>query len=375
MRYCIIILCVIWNAATLAANDMQRFTLDNGLKIIVKEDHRFPVVVSQIWYNIGSADEPGGLSGISHVLEHMMFKETTKYPVGYFAKTIAALGGQENAMTNYDYTVYFASLASAKLATALELEAIRMQNLVFNAAEFAKEIKVIQEERRLRTDNNPEAITYERYMAEAYLSIPYHHPIIGWMNDLKEMQVADVKAWYANFYAPNNATLVVVGDVKPNQVYQLAKIYFDAIPRHPNYLRKQQVEPPNTGPKFIKIQRPAKMPFLMLGYTVPSIKTSTTDWDIYALELIAGILDAGEGSRLSKNLIQKKFIANNIEVYYNPYTRYQTQFIITAIPAKLRSVDELRRAILSEIQNLQTTLIKSEELARIKTQLIAQKTF
>ena len=378
MRYFIMMFCAIWNINTFADNDLhdlKHFSLDNGLKIIIKEDHRFPVVASQIWYNIGSADEPSGLSGISHALEHMMFKATTQYPVGTFSKVIASLGGQENAMTSYDYTVYFENIVASQLAKVLNLESIRMQHLVFDPAGFAKEIKVIQEERRLRTENNPEALTYERYMAMAYLSVPYHHPIIGWMHDLKTLQRSDLQAWYANFYAPNNATLVIVGDINSDKAYRLAKIYFSNIARHPDYIRKPHMEPPNVGAKLITVHHPAKQSLLMLGYTVPSKKTATQETEIYALELIAGILDAGDGARLHHILMQQKLIASNVEVYYNPYTRYQTQFLITATPATHHTINELKQAILTEIHNLQTTLVTSKELDRIKTQLISQKIF
>ena len=358
-----------------AAEPIQKFSLDNGLKILVKEDHRAPVVVSMIWYNVGSADEPGGITGVSHALEHMMFKGTSQYPLGVFSKTIAALGGQDNAMTNYDYTAYFEKIAAVELPIAFELEADRMQNLLLNSHEFHKEIKVIREERRLRTEDNQQAMTFEHYMAAAHLTEPYHHPIIGWMGDLNEMKLDDVKAWYNNFYTPNNATLVVVGDVSGPKVAELANLYFGKLTRHPSYQRKKQIEPTNLGPKFIEIHAPAKLPMLMMGYTVPSTTTAKHRFEPYALELAAGILDAGNSARFSKNLIRGSHIASHADTYYNLYSRYQTQFIILGTPAKNRTHDELKRMLLKEIKRLQNELVPESELARVKTQIIAPKTF
>lgn len=231
-------------------SQVQEFILNNGLKILVKEDHRAPIAVSMIWYNVGSADEPGGITGVSHAIEHMMFKGTEKFPLGVFSKTIAEMGAQANAFTNNDYTAFFEKIDASKLATSFELEADRMNHLLLDANEFAKEIKVIQEERRLRTDDNPQALAFERFLATAHLSAPYHHPVIGWMNDLKQMKVEDVREWYKKYYAPNNATLVVVGDVNPEQVRALAENYFGALPKQPVPERKLKREPPELGKKL-----------------------------------------------------------------------------------------------------------------------------
>ncbi|STX52526.1 zinc protease (peptidase, M16 family) [Legionella busanensis] len=358
-----------------ATADVQKFTLDNGLKIIVKEDHRAPVAVSMIWYNVGSADEPGGITGVSHALEHIMFKGTAKYPLGVFSKTIAAVGGQENAFTNYDYTAYYEKLAASQLPISFELEADRMQHLLLNKEEFSKEMLVIQEERRQRTDDNPQALVFERFLATAHLSDPYHHPIIGWMDDLKNLKVGDAKAWYQSFYAPNNATLVVVGDVDAKKVYDLAKVYFGQIPKKPTFIRKAQTEPPAFGPKSVEIHTPAQLPMLMFGYNVPSLKTAAAPWEAYALELITGILDAGESSRFAKSLVRGSHLASSANVYYNLYARYPTQFMLFGMPSQAHTLPELKAGLLKEIKKLQTNLVSAPELQRIKTQIIAQKTF
>lgn len=373
MRLALSILFLFLSSQSLA--DVQKLTLANGLKIIVKEDHRAPVAVTMVWYNTGSADEPGGMTGVSHALEHMMFKGTSKYARGMFSKKIALLGGQENAFTNYDYTAYFEKIAASQVATTLELEADRMQNLLLDNDEFTREIKVIQEERRMRTDDNPQALTLERYMAAANLTDPYHHPVIGWMSDLKQMTIHDLRSWYQNFYTPNNATLVVVGDVKAKKVFELAHLYFDALPKRPNFIRKTQTEPPITGSKQVNIHAKAQLPMLMFGYTVPSIKTATNTWEPYALEVVAGILDGGDNARFAKQLIRGNHIAANTDVSYDLYSRYQTQFVLFAIPSQGHTLKQCKTAMLAEINRLKQEQVKEAELQRIKTQLIAQKTF
>ncbi|MCE0722381.1 insulinase family protein [Legionella sp. PC1000] len=356
-------------------SQVQEFILNNGLKILVKEDHRAPIVVSMIWYNVGSADEPGGITGVSHAIEHMMFKGTEKYPLGVFSKTIAAIGGQANAFTNNDYTAFFEKTAASKLAASFELEADRMNHLLLDANEFAKEIRVIQEERRLRTEDNPQALAFERFLATAHLSAPYHHPVIGWMSDLKHMSVEDIREWYKKYYAPNNATLVVVGDVNPEQVRTLAEYYFGALPKHPVPARRLQKEPPALGQKIVHIQASAKLPLLMVGYTVPSVNTAKKDYEPYALEIIAGILDAGESARFSKNLIRGKHIATDANSYYSPYTRYQTQFIVYGSPSQNHTISDLQNGLLNEIDDLKKNQVTAQDLQRVKHQIIAQKTF
>ncbi|CDZ77855.1 Protease 3 precursor [Legionella massiliensis] len=356
-------------------SQVYEYKLNNGLKVLVKEDHRAPVVVSMIWYNVGSSDEPGGITGISHALEHIMFKGTAKYPLGVFSRTIAAVGGQENAFTNYDYTAYFEKVAANQLPISFELEADRMQNLLLDENEFAKEIKVIREERRLRTDDNPQALAFERYLATAHLSAPYHHPIIGWMSDIYQMSIKDLRAWYERFYAPDNATLIVIGDVNPEEVHNLAEQYFGKITKKASYERKPQAEPPNLGPKFTQIYAPAQLPLLMFGYPAPSVKTAKTAWEPYALEVIAAILDAGESARFAKDLIRGSHVASGANAYYNIYTRYPTQFILFGIPSQSHTIDQVKAALLKEIKRLKTEPISPAELQRVKTQIIAQKTY
>lgn len=369
-------LCIIFSLLSFQAlAQVQEFTLDNGLKILVKEDHRAPVVLSMIWYKVGSSDEPSGLTGVSHAIEHIMFKGTPKYPAGVFTKKIAAVGGHENATTNYDYTNFYEETSASQLPISLELEADRMQNLLIDDNEFSKEIKVIREERRQRTDDNPQALTYERYMAAAHLSAPYQHPVVGWMSDLLQLNSADVRAWYQSFYAPNNATLVVVGDVKADKVRDLAQLYFGNIPRRPDYIRKPQSEPPVLGTKFIEVHAPAQVPMLMFGYSVPSAKSAKKSWEPYALQIVSGILNAGDSARFPKNVVRGSRVASNVDIDYDPFSHYATQFIFMAAPAANHNLDQVKTAILKEINQLKKVPVTEAELKRIKTQIIAQKTF
>src|SRR5688572_20207725 len=199
--------------------NVHEYELKNGMKVLVKPDHRAPVVVVQVWYKIGSADEHSGITGISHVLEHMMFKGTKRYPAGQFSAIIAANGGEENAFTSRDYTAYFELLEKSRLKIALELEADRMRNLALRNDAFLKELEVVKEERRLRTEDDPTALTYEQLNATAFNHSPYQQPIIGWMSDLDSLTIGDVRRWYDTWYAPNNATLVIAGDVQPEAVH------------------------------------------------------------------------------------------------------------------------------------------------------------
>ena len=375
MRVILLTLLSLFSCHTLAF--VHEFKLDNGLKILVKEDHRAPVAVAMVWYNVGSADEPGGITGVSHALEHLMFKGTKKFPLGVFSKTIAELGGQENAFTNTDYTAYFEKIAAKNLAISFELEADRMQNLQFEPTEFKKEMQVIQEERRLRTDDNPQALALERFFAAAHLASPYHHPVIGWMSDIKQLQIADASAWYHEYYAPNNATIVVVGDVDATHVRELAQHYFGHLTPHTQKIRKLQPEPPRLGNKQTQVYAPAQVPAILMGYTVPTVKTANVhdEAEPYALELISGVLDAGNSSRFNEQLVRGKHIASSIVVEYSLYSRYQTQFILYGTPNQLHTVPDLKQAMLDELNRLKNELISDKELNRVKTQVIAQKTF
>ncbi len=365
-------------ASSVAFANPHEYTLGNGLKLVVKEDHRSPVVVTQIWYKAGSIDELNGTTGVAHVLEHMMFQGTHKVPEGAFSKQIAAVGGNDNAFTSRDYTAYFQQLHTRHLPLAMELEADRMRNLILTEEAFSKEIKVVMEERRLRTDDQPRSLMYEKMIATAYQAHPYRYPVIGWMNDLEHMRVQDTQDWYDRWYAPNNAILVVVGDVDPKAVFAMAEQYYGKIePRTllSLALRKPQTEPPQLGIKRITVKAPAKLPYLAMSYHAPSLQDVAHDWEPYALEMLAGVLDGNASARLNKALVREQQIASSVDASYNSTARGPTLFYLSSTPSEGKTVAALETALRNEIEKLINEGVTEEELMRVKAQLVASHVF
>lgn len=361
--------------AIAAANQTHEFKLDNGLKLIVREDHRTPTVVSQVWYKVGSSYEHGGITGVSHTLEHMMFKGTPTYPKGTFDRMMAEIGARQNAATGHDETFYFQELPADKLELSFQLESDRMRNLIFDPKEFVPEIKVVMEERRLRTEDNPQKVTLERFHAVAFASSPYHHPVIGWMDDLKNAKIEDLKAWYQQWYAPNNATVVVVGDVDPQNVLKLAQKYFGPLKPSPIVAVKPQVDIEPLGERSVEVKVPAKLPLLVMGYNVPSLLTAKSPDDAYALEVVGAILKGGASARLPKDVLRGRQLASDISGRYDLYSRLSTVFVLWGTPTPGHTVAELKQAILDHIKRLQTEPVTQEELARIKAQVVAGKIY
>jgi len=356
----------------------HEYMLANGLKIVVKEDHRSPVVISQIWYKAGSIDELNGTTGVAHVLEHMMFKGTKNISSGEFSKKIAAVGGRDNAFTSRDYTGYFQQLHKSKLALAMKLEADRMRNLILTEEEFAKEIKVVMEERRLRTDDQPHALVYEKMMSVAYQSHPYRRPIIGWMNDLENMTVGDAQEWYDRWYAPNNAVLVLVGDVDPKEVYSLAQKYYGEIESRPIAslaVRKPQTEVTQAGIKRLQIKAPAQMPYLVMGYHAPVLHDANADWEPYALQMLVGVLDGNGSARLNKELVRNQQIASSINADYDSTGRGPGMFFLSGTPSEGRSAAELESALRIEIERLIDAGVTEKELRRVRAQVVSSHVF
>lgn len=350
---------------------MHEFKLDNGLKIVVQEDHRSPVVVSQVWYRAGSIDEVNGTTGVAHVLEHMMFKGTRNVPAGHFSRIVASAGGKENAFTSRDYTVYFQQLEKSRLELSMKLEADRMANLRLTDKEFAKEIQVVMEERRWRTDDKPQALVNEQFMSTAFQAHPYARPVIGWMTDLEQMTGADARAWYKGWYAPNNATLVVVGDVDPKQVFKQARKYFGPLKAHQLPIRKTQTEPEQKGERRVTVKAPAKLPYLIMGYPAPSLRDAELDWEPYALEILTGVLDGNAASRLNRNLVRHDRLAVDISAGYDMINRGPSMFTFEGTPSEGSTVADLENAIRGEIENLKVNGVTEDELQRVKAQVIS----
>lgn len=357
------------------AAEAQEFMLDNGMKLIVKPDHRAPIVVSQIWYKVGSSYEQDGITGVSHVLEHMMFKGTKRHGPGEFSRIIAENGGRENAFTSRDYTAYFQTLEKERLPIALELEADRMRNLRLQEAEFAKEVKVVMEERRLRTEDNAPSLTYERFNAVAFLNSPYRTPIIGWMDDLESMRLEDLAHWYRQWYAPNNAVLVVAGDVEPQAVLKLVKRYFGRYKASEITPPKPRREVTQQGPRRITVKAPAEVPYLLMGYKVPVLLTAEQDWEPYALEVLAGVLDGGSSARLARELVRGQQIAVSAGAGYNLYDRQQSLFLLDGSPAKGATVEALEDALRKQIAAVRERPPTASELERVKAQVLADRVY
>ncbi|GAB4117141.1 MAG: pitrilysin family protein [Sideroxydans sp.] len=368
-------LCLGFLLAATAQAEVFETTLDNGLKVVVKEDHRAPTVVQQIWYHAGSMDERTGVTGVAHVLEHMMFKGTKSVPAGEFSRRIAAAGGRENAFTSYDYTAYFQQLHKSKLALAMQLEADRMHNLVLSNEEFGKEIRVVMEERRWRTDDEAHALLDERLMATAYQEHPYRNPIIGWMNDLENMTADDARDWYHTWYVPNNATLVIAGDVEAKEVFALARRYYGRIPAGKLPSRKPYLEPAQRGIKRMVVKAPAELPHLVMAYHAPTLRDVNNDWQPYALSVLAGVLDGNDSARLNKSLVREQQIATAVGAGYGNTSRGPTLFSLEATPAPGKTVNELEAALREQLQSIVRDGVSEEELRRVRAQVTAAEVY
>ncbi|MDB5796506.1 MAG: insulinase family protein [Paucimonas sp.] len=347
------------------------FRLQNGMKVIVKEDRRAPTVAHMIWYRIGSMDERNGATGVAHALEHMMFKGTKKLKPGEFSAKVAALGGRENAFTSKDFTGYFQQIEKSRLADMMALEADRMENLVLDKGEFEREIKVVMEERRWRTDDQPIQKVYEQLHAAAWTAHPYHHPVVGWMNDLENMTVEDARAWHDRWYAPNNAIMVVTGDVDAAEVQRLAEKYFGRIKPKQVPVTKPQVEPVQSGLRRLTVKAPAENPYVALAFKVPQLKDVEKDDEELALDVLSSILDGYDNARLNARLVRTDRVANSAGASYDGIARGPVLFILDGVPAQGVTTTQLEAALRAEVTRIANEGVGEAELKRVKRQLIA----
>ncbi len=356
-------------------------TFDNGLKLITHVDRRAPIVVAQIWYRVGSSYEPTGLTGVSHALEHMMFKGTPRHGPGEFSRLIAARGGSENAFTGADYTAYFQTLERSHLRLALELEADRMRNLLLDPAEFAREIRVVMEERRLRTEDDPQAYAYEAARATAFAVSPYRQPVIGWMADLERLTVADLRGWYERWYTPANAVLVVAGDIDPDAVAAAVRAAFGALDGSAPPAAPGSAEPAQRGPKRAVLALPAKLPYLLLDYKAPSLPApvhagaTVEAWEPYALELLADVLAGDDGARLPRTLVRDGAIAAEVGAWYDLHARLPTLLTVAAVPATGRAAADLEAAVEAELARVRDRGVEPAELERARTRLLSARIY
>lgn len=355
-------------------------TLSNGLKVIVKEDHRAPTVTHMVWYRVGSMDEITGTTGVAHALEHMMFKGTASVGPGEFNRRVAAAGGRDNAFTNTDYTAYFQLVPREHLAEMMDLEADRMAGLKVDDALFAKEREVIREERRKRTDDNPRARLHELLMGAVYLAHPYGHPVIGWTTDLEQMSADDVRDWHDRWYAPGNATLVVVGDVRHEEVFHMAELSYGHIEARDLPLRKLPDEPAQHGLRRVTLKAQAELPYLMLAWRVPALTDAAAATpearQSLALQILSAVLDGYDGARLNRGLVRERKIAHSAGASYGGISRgRQSLFILEGVPAAGHGPAQLENALRAEVRRVAEEGVTEAELSRIKAQLLASQVF
>lgn len=349
------------------AKARHEYILNNGLKVIIKEDHRSPVVMTQVWYRVGSNDEPEQLGGISHLLEHMMFKGTKQVSSADFERLVSKFGGANNAFTSHDYTGYYEIFPANRLALALELEADRMSNLQLKVEDFIKERQVVMEERRQRTDDNPTARAFEQFSLMAYPNSPRGQSVIGPMKEIEAITLNDLKNWYKTWYAPNNATIVIVGDVKPEEALATVKKYFadkqpQTLPKRPAVTQKGF-----RGYQEKTTKLPVQVPSLMMAYHVPTLTTAKDPKTAHSLSLLSDVLDGGLSARLEKRLVRDKQILTSVGSNYSAFSRGDGLFFIQAVPRAGISLETAKQAILQEIEALKHQPIDNSEMTRAKT--------
>jgi zinc protease len=363
-------------AASAQGPQVADFTLANGLQVVVIPDHRTPVITHMIWYKVGSADEPAGRSGIAHFLEHLMFKGTEKNPAGRFSQTLATIGGQENAFTTTDYTGYFQRVAREHLATVMEFEADRMTGLVLTDANVLPERDVVLEEQNMRVANSPEARLGEQMSAALYLNHPYGKPVIGWRQEIEKLNRTDALDFYKRFYTPNNAVVVIAGDVTVDKVKPLAEKTYGAVTRRAETgPRVRPQEPAPAAVRQVTLADPrVAQPSVQRSYLVPSYATAKRS-EAEALDVLSHILGNGSNSRLYRQLVEEKRIASNAGGWYSGTALDATRFGVYATPQPGVTFATVEAALDRVIADVVASGVTAEELERVKTRMIADAVY
>ncbi len=377
-----LLVCLATNAQN--ASEVARFTLSNGLTLIVKPDRRAPTAVHMLWVRVGAMDEVDGTSGVAHALEHMMFKGTANLAPGEFSRRVAALGGRENAFTSRDYTGFYQQIPSARLEDVMKLEAERFAGNQWADAEFTKEIEVVKEERRMRTEDSPRALLYEAMSATVFVASPYRRPIVGWMNDLDAMTASDVREFYRRWYVPANAAVVVAGDVDVAQVRQWAEKYYGAIAARELPARKPRLEPIQVGVRRIDVKAPADQAYVALAFKVPGLgapglassATGVADDDALALTVLAAVLDGYSGARLDRALTQGETrVADSAGASNGLWGRGPQLFTLDGVPVKGKSAEQVEAALREQVARVARDGVSEAELNRVKTQWVASEVY
>lgn len=365
------------SAAAAAAPGPQQFTLANGMTLIVQPDRRSPTAVQMVWVRVGSIDEVDGTSGVAHALEHMMFKGTKDIKPGEFSRRVAALGGQENAFTTRDYTGYYQQIPVGSLEQVMKLESDRFANNQWPDDEFKREIEVVKEERRLRTEDQPRALLGEQQNAAVFTASPYHRPVVGWMSDLDAMTPDDARAFFRQWYVPANAVVVVAGDVDVAQVRAMAEKYYGRIPARAVPARKPRIEPAQRGIRRIELKAPAEQAYVSLAYRVPQLASiDDVNSDAWALVVLSAVLDGYSGARLDRALTQgPDRVADSAGAYSGFIGRGPQLFVLDGVPAAGKSAEVVEAALRAQVARIAKEGVGEAELARVKTQWVASETY
>lgn len=351
------------------------FTLDNGMQVVVIENHRAPVVAHWVWYRVGTADSPIGKSGLPHFLEHLMFKGTETIPPGEFSKIVARHGGNDNAMTSSDFTAYYQNIARDRLEMVMEMEADRMANLRLNEADVLAELEVVLEERRSRVDNQPSALMGEQLNAAQYLNHPYRLPIIGWYHEIAGYTMADALAFYDEWYAPNNAILIVAGAITAEELAPLAERTYGQIPPREVPSRQRLVEPPQLAERRLELaHEQVEHPSLVRSYLAPSFATAEDD-TAYALEVLAELFGTGGTSRLYRSLVMEQGLATGAGAYYQGASLDAAVFRLYASPRPGGDLEALEQALDAEIARLLEEGVTADEVERVKSRMLAEAVY
>jgi zinc protease len=354
-----------------AADTVVAATLDNGLRVLLLEDHRSPIVTVQTWYRVGSRNEARGATGIAHFLEHLMFRGTAAHGPGAFARLVERNGGQDNAFTSQDVTSYYVNIAADRLDLVLELEADRMHNLALDPTIITSEREVVIEERRTRTEDDPGGALGEEVSATAFRAHPYGQPIIGWMGDIRRITPEEIRAVYRTYYVPNNALLVVVGDFKAAEALTKIRAAYGSIPRGAAPPPVLAVEPVQNGERRVTVQRPAELPIVYLGYPVPN----QTSPDAPALEVLSVVLSGGRSSRLYRHLVHERQLALEAGGDYSYFSLDPNLFWFYATPLPGQTAETLEKELRGEMEQLKSQPVDAVELTRAKNQIEASFVF
>ncbi len=362
-----------------AAPPTEQFKLDNGLTVIVKPDRRAPTAVHMLWVRVGSMDEVDGVSGVAHVLEHMLFKGTADLKPGEFSRRVAALGGRENAFTTRDATGYFQQIPAGKLEEVMKLEADRFAHNRWPDEEFLREIEVVKEERRLRTEDSPRSLMWEVLNAATFQASPYRRPVVGWMSDLMSMTPQDAREFYRKWYVPANAVVVVAGDVEPAQVRRLAEKHYGSIGARPVPTRKPRTEPEQAGVRRIDFKAPADQAYVALAFKVPqltSFEPGPANDEALALTVLAAVLDGYSGARLDRGLTQGgDRVADSVGAGNGLWGRGPQLFTLDGVPAHGKTTEQVEAALRAEVAKVAREGVSEAELNRVKTRWVASEVY